>query len=146
MRKFITDFLGKRGYKVNVKALELIDLCDSWYRTELIDGFHERYTVNGEKYEMERTGFAKKACEDDANLCEVVDIILEDKHTSDYINKVLNRERFQKNLREQLELIAAEGTVAAYVRVVGADILETQELRGGQIELVYVKPNGIFPL
>lgn len=146
MRTHITDFLNKRGYRVNVKALELIDTCDSWYRTELIDDFHKRYTVNGEKYEMARTGFAKKACEDDANLCEVVDIILEDQPTSDYINEVLERERFQKNLREQLELIAAEGTAAAYVRVVGADILETQELRDGQIELVYVKPSGIFPL
>lgn len=146
MRKHIIDYLKQKGYQVNSKALALIDTCDSWYRTEIIENFHKRFTVNGVSYEMARTGFAKKACEDDANLCEVVDITIEDRAVDTFVNELLDRESFQRNLREQLELIAAEGTVAAYVRVIGADILETQELRGGQIELVYVKPNGIFPL
>ena len=89
---------------------------------------------------MARTGFAKRVCEDDANLCEVVDLTIEDKASSDYINEVFARENFQKNIRRQLELIAAEGTVAAYVRVVGADVLDTQELQGGEVEIVYVPP------
>lgn len=146
MRTHIIEFLNKRGYQTNKKALELIDICDSWYRTEPIEGFHDRCTVNGEKYEVARTGFAKRACEDDANLCEVVDLTIEDKPSNDYINDVLKAENFQKNIRQQLELIAAEGTAAIYVRVVGADVLDTQELQGGEVELVYVPPKGIFPL
>ena len=66
MRTHIIEFLNKRGYRTNKKALELIDICDSWYRTEPIEGFHDRCTVNGEKYEVARTGFAKRVCEDDA--------------------------------------------------------------------------------
>lgn len=146
MRTHIIEFLNKRGYQTNKKALELIDICDSWYRTEPIEGFHDRCTVNGEKYEVARTGFAKRVCEDDANLCEVVDLTIEDRASSDYVNEVFARENFQKNIRRQLELIAAEGTVAAYVRVVGADVLDTQELQGGEVEIVYVPPKGIFPL
>ena len=146
MRTHIIEFLNKRGYRTNKKALELIDICDSWYRTEPIEGFHDRCTVNGEKYEVARTGFAKRVCEDDANLCEIVGVRLEDTSADKYVSALLDAEKFQDNIREQLELIAAEGTVATYARVVGADVLESQEIRGGNIELVYVKPNGIFPL
>ena len=146
MRTHIISYLNKKGYKVNSKALEIIDTCDKWYRVELIDDFHKRSTVNNVDYEMARSGFAKRACEDDANLCEIVEVRLEDDPADKFVSALLKSEKFQDNIREQLELIAAEGTVATYARVVGADVLESQELRGGKIELVYVKPNGIFPL
>lgn len=146
MRTHIKNYLNKLGYKVNDKAIDIIDTCDSWYRTELIDKFHDRMTVNGVRYDMERTGFAKRACEDDANLCEVVDISLANKSANTFIANQLEAERFQQSIRGQLELMSAEGTVAVYVRTVGADLMSDGSLKGGNIELVYVKPNGIFPL
>mgnify|MGYP000846498233 FL=1 len=146
MRTHIISYLNKKGYKVNSKALEIIDTCDKWYRVELIDDFNKRSTVNNVDYEMARSGFAKRACEDDANLCEIVEVRLEEEGANKFVSTLLDAEKFQDNIREQLELIAAEGTVATYARVVGADVLETQEVRGGKIELVYVRPSGIFPL
>ncbi|MDD7511044.1 MAG: hypothetical protein PUK21_01480 [Peptostreptococcaceae bacterium] len=142
----IKNYLNKLGYKVNIRALEIISLCDSWYSNEQIDDFHSRMTVNGVHYNMERTGFAKRACEDDANLCEVVDISLANKNADEFISNQLVTERFQRSIREQLELMAAQGTVGAYVRTVGADLMSDGTLKGGNIELIYVKPSGIFPL
>lgn len=146
MNKNVKDYLNKLGYSVNDKAVEIISMCDKWYRTEAIKDFHDRVTVNNIKYDMEKTGFAKRACEDDANLCEVVDITLESDTANTFVKEYLNAARFQSCIREQLELMSAEGTVAAYVRTVDADLLDDGSLKGGRIELVYVKPAGVFPL
>ena len=142
----IKSYLNKLGYKVNSKAIDIINLCDAWYCTEAIKDFHDRITVNGVHYDMERTGFAKRACEDDANLCEVVDISLSNQIANDFVTNTLATECFQKSIREQLELMSAEGTVAMYVRTVGSDLMEDGSLKNGELELVYVRPNGIYPL
>lgn len=143
---YVKEYLNKLGYGVNEKAFTIMDLCDSWYSNDLIDDFHNRVTVNNVKYSMERTGFAKRACEDDANLCEVVDVTLASNSSNDFINKQFAEDRFSKAIRRQLELMSAQGTVGAYVRVVGADLYDDTTLKNGSIELVYVEPSGIFPL
>lgn len=143
---YVKEYLNKLGYGVNEKAFTIMDLCDSWYSNDLIDDFHNRVTVNNVKYSMERTGFAKRACEDDANLCEVVDVTLASNSSNDFINKQLEIDKFSKAIRRQLELMSAQGTVGAYVRAVGADLYDDATLKNGSIELVYVEPSGIFPL
>lgn len=142
----VKEYLNKQGYDVNEKALAIMDLCDSWYSNDLIDNFHNRVTVNNVRYEMERTGFAKRACEDDANLCEVVDIVTNSESANGFIEQQLSKDKFSKAIRRQLELMSAQGTVGAYVRVVGADLFDDSSLKGGTIELIYVEPSGIFPL
>lgn len=142
----VKEYLNKQGYDVNEKALAIMDLCDSWYSNDLIDNFHNRVTVNNVRYEMERTGFAKRACEDDANLCEVVDIVTNSESANKFVEQQLSKDKFSKAIRRQLELMSAQGTVGAYVRVVGADLFDDSSLKGGTIELIYVEPSGIFPL
>lgn len=146
MENFLYTELKKMGYHPNAKAQDIMEICRDWYRNDVIENFHKRTTVNGESYMMDRTGFAKKACEDDANLCEVVDIKLDDEGANTFITSFLQKSSFQKCLREQLELISAEGTVGAYVRVTNAELMEDRTLQGGELELVYVEPENVIPL
>lgn len=146
MLKTAMSFLETKGYKVNNHAAQMIDICYQWYGGEDIQGFHNRVTVNNVDYEMSHTGFAKRACEDDANLCEIVEIKAKDETTTEYIADVLNKNSFQKKIREQLELISACGTCAAYVRMKNADVYEDGSLNGGEMEIVFVRPDGVVPL
>ena len=146
MQDFIITKLNKLGYRINSKAQEIIEECNEWYRNDIIDGFHDRQTVNGVTYTMERTGFGKRACEDDANLCEIVSVQSNDESVNTFVTDFLEESKFAKNLREQLELIAAEGTAGAYIRVHDADIMDDGTLRGGRIEIMYAEPRYILPL
>ena len=74
MEGCVKDFLQKKGYTVNVKAMEVIQTCDDWYSNRVIENFHKRKTINGIRYELNRLNFGKRCCSDDANLCEVLEI------------------------------------------------------------------------
>lgn len=147
MNASIELFLNSRGYKVNTSAYDRIAACDSWYRTKETE-MHRKTTVSGTKYTVERMGFGKRAAADDANLCEVVEINAGggDESQFRFINQILQENRFETQYRKQLEITAAEGTVACYVNLQQGDVYTDNGVRGGEIHLNYVGAPGFVPL
>ena len=147
MDGFIESFLSGEGYTVNKKALSVIQACDDWYANRFIKDFHKRNTVQGEEYELNRLGFAKRCCSDDANLCEVLEINAgADKEQQEFVNDVLNKNEFETLYREQLEKTSAAGTVACYIRIAQGELYEDGSVRGGMIKLNYVDASCFYPL
>lgn len=143
----VESFLTGRGYKVNHTALNYIREADAWYSNELIEGFHERKNLNNVKVTVPRTGFAKRCCADDANLCEIISInASENDDVAAGIQKILDDSKFDKQYRKQLEQMSACGTVGIYVRLDNAVVNEKGKAIGGDIKLNYVDPAGIIPL
>ena len=96
---------------------------------------------------MDKTDFAKRLCEDDANLIEILDInASEDSTTNDIISDILNKNRFDIMYRKQVEQMSANGTVGAYVTVSNAEIYEDGTFSGGEIRINYCDSMNILPL
>lgn len=146
MESCVKTKLQKLGYVVDSAPYTYIDLCNQWYKNELIDDFHKRTTIQGDEYEIDRMNFAKRGCSDDANLCEIININVGEKNQSEQINKILNNNKFDKMYRKQLEHMAATGTVAAYVRLDNADILDNGKVRNGDIKISYCQAENYIPL
>lgn len=127
--------------------MEYIDAANNWYCNKNIENFHERTTVNGAKYNMNRMGFAKTACNDDANLCEVVEITAdESENANDEINQIFKRNRFDNMFRRQLEKTSAIGTCACYIVADNAEVLESGKIRNAELRLNYVDGSQYIPL
>lgn len=147
MDKKVIDFLGKLGYKCNTNAMSYIDECNAWYASKFIDAFHRRKTFSDATYDIERLGFAKRCCADDANLCEVVEInASKDKTTNDFINTVFRTNSFDTMFRSQLEKTSALGTSGCYISLDNAELHKDGSIKGGDITLNYVDAYGIIPL
>lgn len=159
MESYIKSMLHKKGYTVNEEALEIIQRCGDWYSNRMIRGFHNRVTVQGEPYELNRLNFAKRCCSDDANLCEVLEINAgntskepgedEQKEPDEqdaFVNTVLKNSEFNTQYRKQLEKTSAEGTTACYIRLDNATILDNGRVTQGDIRLNYVEADCFIPL
>ena len=124
-----------------------INVCDSWYCNEPIENFHNRKTIQGEKYELNRLNFAKRLCSDEANLCEVIEINAGKKNSQfEEVKRIFEKNNFATMYRRQLERMTANGTVGAYIRIAGAEEYDDGSLRGGDIKINYVNASGIIPL
>lgn len=150
-KDFVKAYLKKQDYIVNENALEIVNLCDSWYANRIIDGFHKRKNLNNVELQIERMNFAKRCCADDANLCEIISVAPENNSASqEFINDLLKNNRFNVRYREQLEKTAATGTVGAYIYLHNANYLEnnngTVTVSGGDIRINYVDADCILPL
>ncbi|MBD5515370.1 MAG: phage portal protein [Lachnospiraceae bacterium] len=159
MESYIKNMLHKKGYTVNEDALDVIRECGDWYGNRRIDGFHNRVTVQGAPYELNRLNFAKRCCSDDANLCEVLEINAGNSHKesdetkqegpdeqSKFINAILQASEFNTQYRKQLEKTSAEGTTACYIRLDNATILTNGKATKGDIRLNYVEADSFIPL
>ena len=51
MKSCVRDKLVKMGYQVNTAPYSYIDVCNAWYKNEVIEDFHKRTTIQGEEYE-----------------------------------------------------------------------------------------------
>lgn len=159
MENFIKNMLHEKGYEVNEGALSIIQECGNWYGNRKISGFHNRVTVQGMPYELNRLNFAKRCCSDDANLCEVLEINAGNSHQesghgeqkeadeqSVFINMILQDNEFNTQYRKQLEKTSAEGTSACYIRLDNATILDNDKAVKGDIRLNYVEADCYMPL
>lgn len=146
MEGCVKAFLNKKGYDVNDRALTIIRACDDWYANRLINNFHKRKTINGIPYELTRLNFAKRCCSDDANLCEVLEINAGEGEQADFVTSVLERSNFNTQYRKQLEKTSADGTVACYIRLDNATIMDDSSVRGGDIKLNYIEADAFIPL
>lgn len=146
MEDFVKAFLQKRGYNINETAQTYIRACDDWYSNREIPDFHRRKTVQGTAYSLHRLNFAKRCCSDDANLCEVLEINAGAGEQRDVVNAILNDGEFQTQYRKQLEKTSADGTVACYIRLDNATLLDNGRATGGDIRLNYVDADCFIPL
>ena len=157
MEGCVKDFLQKKGYTVNENAMTIINECDDWYSNRVIEKFHKRRTINGVNYELNRLNLGKRCCSDDANLCEILEINAGDggkkqsekQHTdeqNEFVNAVLSRNEFNTQYRKQLEKTSADGTVACYVRLDNATVMDDGTINGGTIKLNYVEADAFLPL
>lgn len=146
MERCVLSFLEKKGYYVNTKAAEVINICDDWYSNRRIDTFHNRRTVQGVPYELSRLNFAKRCCSDDANLCEVLEINAGEGEQADAVNTILSDSQFNTQYRKQLEKTSAVGTTACYIRLDQATIYDDNTVRNGRIKLNYVEAASFIPL
>ena len=146
MEDFVKAFLQKRGYVVNETAQTYIRACDDWYSNREIPEFHRRKTVQGTAYSLHRLNFAKRCCSDDANLCEVLEINAGAGEQGETVNAILNAGEFQTQYRKQLEKTSADGTVACYIRLDNATLLDNGRATGGDIRLNYVEADCFIPL
>ena len=147
MENCVTDYLLKRGYRVNTTALELIHACDDWYANRKIPEFHHRNTVQNVPYDLKQLNLAKRCCSDDANLCEILDVNAgSTEQQKDFVNAILADSEFQTQYRKQLEKVSADGTAACYVRLDDATIMKSGRVQGGRIRLNYVEAESYIPL
>lgn len=150
-KDFVENHLLKKGYQVNTDALEIIQTCEKWYKNKNITDFHERDNLNGAKIKLKKMNFAKRCCSDDANLCEIVSVTPEEESASqEFIDVLLEKNRFITQYRKQLEKTSAMGTVGAYISLKGASYLQAQDgstkVSGGDIKINYCDADCILPL
>lgn len=135
---------------MNSDALGVIQKCDDWYSNRLIDEFHKRVNLNKKEIELSRMNFAKRCCSDDANLCEIISVAPEKEAAQEFINSLLEKNRFDVRYREQLEKTSATGTVGAYIYLQDAEYIkgsaDTVTVRGGDIRINYCDADCIIPL
>lgn len=148
IQNFISKELAERGYQVDQEALNVIQLTNAWYTNKNIDGFHNVFTINGVKYNLEKTNFAKTICNDDANLVEVIEINAQNNDSqNEYVNDILKANNFTKMYRKQIEQISANGTAGAYLRFKDALVDDDNNVLSlGKIEIQYVDAQNIIPL
>ena len=146
MEQCVKNFLQKKGYTVNDKAMTVIQACDDWYSNRVIEDFHKRKTINAIPYELSRLNFGKRCCSDDANLCEVLEINSGDGEQGNFVNEVLNKSEFNTQYRKQLEKTSADGTTACYIRLDNATFMDNNSVKGGTIKLNYVEADAFMPL
>lgn len=138
--------LKRLGYNYNDDAQAIIEQCDLWYTNQETE-FHIRKNLNGVEIKLDSLNFAKRCCEDDANLCEIVEVNAgRDGELFKGVLEILADNRFQVMYRKQLERLSASGTVGAYIRLEGAELLDNGHARGGEIKINYVNAAGIVPL
>lgn len=147
----VKSYLEKKNYELNTKAFEIIKMCDSWYANRSIQGFHDRKTVQGQEYKLNRMNFAKRCCSDDANLCEIISAAPEKDSTAQaFIKKLLQDNRFDVRYREQLEKTSASGTAGAYIYLKNAIYFTDEKgmtaTKGGELRINYVDADCIIPL
>lgn len=107
--------------------------------------------LNKKEIKLSRMNFAKRCCADDANLCEIVSVAPEKESASqEFIDKLMEDNRFDVRYREQLEKTSATGTVGAYIYLRNAEYVQGKDgvvtARGGDIRINYCDADCIIPL
>lgn len=143
--------MNKKGYSVNENALNIIGECESWYKNQEIENFHNRKNLNDKEVKVSRMNFAKRCCSDDANLCEIVSVTPDkDSASVQFIDDLLRNNRFNNQYRKQLEKVSATGTVGAYVTLKDATYTRGQDgtisVSGGTPKIIYTDAACIIPL
>lgn len=146
MQEFISKYLNKLGYTVNEEPFKSIDIASKWYHNQSLP-FHKRKTFKGIEYDLQRCGFAKRLCADDANLCEVINITAQkSEEENKIILDVLKDNNFNTMYRKQLELMSAEGTVGCYLTIKDCDLMEDGTVEGGKAVINYCSAENIVVL
>ena len=136
---------------MNNHALEIIQECDNWYANRIVEDFHKRKNINDVTQTIARMNFAKRCCADDANLCEIISVVpKKDEKNKEFVEQLLRDNRFHTMYREQLEKVAAAGTVGAYIYLKDATYVKEPggavKVKDGTVKINYVDADCIIPL
>lgn len=150
-KDFVRTYLERLGYRVNGKALDIIEICNKWYANETIEDFHKRQNLNKKEVQLSKMNFAKRCCADDANLCEIISVApVKETASKGFIEDFLRKNRFDTMYRKQLEKTSATGTVGAYIYLQDAEYIRmlngSERVRSGKICIDYVDADCIIPL
>lgn len=150
-KDFVKTHLESKGYTVNSEALTIIEECENWYGNKDIEHFHDRKNLNGQEIKLHKLNFAKRCCADDANLCEIISVVPDEKSKSvEFIEEIIKKNRFITQFRKQLEKVSATGTVGAYISLRNAKYLQAEDgtisVKDGTIKINYVDADCILPL
>lgn len=124
---------------------------ESWYNGD-VQKFHHYYVYNGKnKIRCRRLSLcmAKKLCEDMADLLlnERVKITVGNSETTnDFVQKVLEKNKFLVKGNDYQERKACTGTVAYIVQIKDAQTDEEGNVSGGDVCINYLQAKNIFPI
>ena len=143
--------MNAKGYEVNEDALNIISICENWYKNKEDEQFHVRKNLNDKEVKLHRLNFAKRCCADDANLCEIISVAPEKESKSQaFIDELLSKNHFDVQYRKQLEMMSATGTVGAYISLKNAEFVKGKggviSVKGGKIKINYCDADCILPL
>lgn len=148
----IFNYFSKLGIDtVDTSFYRKIDEWKSWYEGN-VKGFqfYRVYTGQGETQRRRRKtmGMAKKVCEDIADLMlnEHVQIIVDDERTGQFVDQILEENRFRVLGNEYQERKAYTGTVAFVPYLYDMDVSEDGSVRSAKIGIDYVSGENIYPI
>lgn len=136
---------------VDASFYRKIDEWISWYKSNVRKfSFYKVYTGRGayKKCQRKSMGMAKKLSEDIADLLlnERVAITVSDKDTHNFVQKVLEDNRFLVMGNDYQERKAYTGTVAYIPYLDNTTVTEDGEVLSGSIGINYVDAKNIFPV
>lgn len=122
----------------------------SWYESNVKSfSFYKVYTGRGtyKRCKRKSMGMAKKLSEDIADLLlnERVTITLSDERTNEFVQKVLEENRFLVMGNDYQERKAFTGTVAYIPYLDNTEVTEDGEILSGKISINYVDAPNIYP-
>ncbi|HOD61780.1 MAG TPA: hypothetical protein PKG96_06720 [Bacilli bacterium] len=146
----IKAYVGKLNRNCESQS-EYLSLWEKWYNG--YDANFHKYTIyqNGEykTFYKKQMNFAKKACEDLANLLanEKCDIIVP-KEQKEKLDNILNTNNFWYMLNKQTELAAALSLSALVISVKDITVDANGSLRGktGKIKISGINAKNIYPI
>lgn len=148
----VIKYLNKAGYDtIDSGFYTLISLWRNWYMGN-VRKFHNYKVYNGKSHVKCRRlsmGMGKKLSEDMADLLlnEKVKITIQDKVTSDFVNKVLDKNNFFVIGNDYQERKAYTGTVAYVPYLDKLEVDEEGNITGdGEVKINYVSAQNIYPI
>lgn len=148
----IFSYFQKKGIDtVNASFYRKIEEWKSWYNANVRNfSFYRVYSGQGtyKRCRRKSLGMAKKLSEDIADLLlnEKVKITLSDEATGDFVQKVLDENRFLVLGNDYQERKAYTGTVAYVPYLYDTEITEEGEVLSGKIGIDYISAGNIFPV
>lgn len=148
----IFAYFQKKGINtVDASFYRDIKKWESWYRGNVKNfSWYKVYSGQGtyNKKKRKSMGMAKKVCEDIADLLmnERVKITLSDKHTDEFVSRILKENRFYVMCNEFQERKAATGTAAYVPCLCNMEVDETGEVLTGKIGIDYYSAGEIYPI
>ena len=136
---------------VDASFYRKIDEWSSWYNSNVRKfSFYKVYTGRGtyKKCQRKSMGIAKKLSEDIADLLlnERVAITVSDNETQNFVQRVLENNRFLVMGNDYQERKAYTGTVAYIPYLYNTTVTEYGEGLSGSIGINYVDAKNIFPV
>lgn len=145
----VIKYLIKLGYNPQTDYYRNVDNWEEWYRN-YVQKFHEYHDEDGTKRQLYRLNMAKRGCEDWSSILYTEKDVMtcNNKINQEYLDKQLDRLKFDDIIPENIENACWSGTLGTIMRVKNA-IVENGELRADdktEYDLVNVTADMVVPL
>lgn len=145
----VIKYLIKLGYNPQTDYYSNIDNWEEWYRN-FVQKFHEYHEEDGTRRQLYRLNMAKRGCEDWSSILFTEKDVMtcNNKINQDYLDKQLERLKFDDIIPENIEDSFWSGTLGTITRVKNA-IVENGELKADdktEYDLVNVTADMVVPL